>query len=46
MITKEVLDFLAQLEVNNNREWLAKHKDLFSMHEQASRDFLLWYMTG
>ena len=26
---KEVLDFLAELAVNNNREWFAEHKDWY-----------------
>ena len=26
---KEVLDFLAELSVNNNREWFAEHKEWY-----------------
>lgn len=39
MITKQALDFLAQLQANNNREWFAEHKDIFRSQEQAAKTF-------
>lgn len=46
MIDKEVLRFLAQLEVNNNREWFALHKSEFKAEEQKAKDFFTTVHEG
>jgi len=38
-ITEEVLDFLKQLEKNNNREWFDKHKPTFKQLEGSVKEF-------
>ena len=38
MVDNQVLDFLAQLQANNNREWFAVHKDAFKVQEQKAKD--------
>lgn len=39
LITSEVLDFLKQLERNNNREWFTEHKKTFQRLETGVKDF-------
>jgi len=39
LITKEVLDFLKQLEKNNNREWFSGHKKTFRNLEAGVKEF-------
>lgn len=38
-ISKSTLDFLAQLEKNNNREWFDSHKTEFKSHEKSVKSF-------
>ncbi|WP_422859861.1 DUF2461 domain-containing protein [Flagellimonas sp. S174] len=38
-ISKETLDFLKDLEKNNNREWFEAHKPTFKMHESTVKQF-------
>ncbi len=39
VITKEALDFLSQLEQNNNREWFTAHKKTFKRLESQVKGF-------
>jgi len=39
MISKQVLDLLADLQANNNREWFLQNKDAFQVQELAARSF-------
>ena len=41
---KEVLDFLAELAVNNNREWFAEHKDWYQRAYAKFVDFSEQYI--
>ncbi len=38
VLTKEVLNFLKQLEKNNNRAWFDEHKTIFKTHESKVKD--------
>ncbi|TGD59692.1 DUF2461 domain-containing protein [Flavobacterium humi] len=40
MISKPVLDFLSELQLNNNREWFAENKARFEEHQKAFKTFL------
>ena len=46
MIDKSVLEFLAELQDNNNREWFAEHKDTFRGAEQKAKDFFTTVHEG
>jgi uncharacterized protein (TIGR02453 family) len=46
MIDKKALDFLAQLQANNNREWFAVHKDEFRVQEQKAKDLFTTVHEG
>lgn len=39
IISKASLDFLRELENNNNRDWFAEHKERFKSHEAAVKCF-------
>jgi len=38
-ITKEVFDFLKELEKNNHKDWFQEHKTTFKFHETAVKSF-------
>ena len=38
-ISKDTLEFLKELEKNNNRDWFEKHKPTFKTHESAVKQF-------
>ena len=40
MISKQALDFLSELQLNNNREWFAENKARFEEHQKAFKTFL------
>jgi uncharacterized protein (TIGR02453 family) len=46
MIDKQVLDFLEQLKLNNNREWFAVHKEDFKLQEERAKDFFATVHEG
>lgn len=46
MIDKQVLDFLEQLKLNNNREWFAAHKEDFKLQEQKAKEFFATVHDG
>ena len=39
-ITTDLLDFLSELKENNNREWFADHKKIYTRHQQEMKKFL------
>lgn len=39
VLTQEVLNFLKELEKNNNREWFDANKPVFKKHESTVKDF-------
>lgn len=40
MISKAALDFLSELQLNNNRDWFAENKSRFEKHQKAFKTFL------
>ena len=40
MISKALLDFLSELQQNNNRDWFAENKTQFEKHQKAFKSFV------
>ena len=40
MISKALLDFLSELQQNNNRDWFSENKTQFEKHQKAFKTFV------
>ncbi len=46
VLTQETLNFLKDLEANNNREWFDEHKSTFKEHQAIVKDFFSVILEG
>jgi uncharacterized protein (TIGR02453 family) len=46
VLTQETLNFLKDLEQNNNREWFDEHKLIFKEHQTIVKDFFSTILEG